>query len=444
MEGIIYILTLKLKYVKISHLNSNMKETKISFASSTFITMIANLFVASCNYIIIYYVAKTVFDIYPTWLATVGLLGTLGTLGNGLFLNLIRKIGLISDKSLIEKVNFGIKYEKKVLGYWLWIILLIPTFGILSLFIIPNVNIYFGFILSSYIFTNFYFGLRQNTMLGSLMIKEYAIANSFSTFLRLVSTIGFISIGIGIWSLPLGLIINVISYHLISKFFTHKYYKPNIEKFTDTDIKQNLNNTKKIILTTVYLFLLSSLLNLPTIFILNKDLFSILEISQFALIYTFGQIIHFASISGLDSLIAYTANKNTIKYYFKALKVASCITIIIGLCIIIFKELVLISIGRSNLLDNNYHLLIYFFCILLYNSIYISTMYLIAKNKFKLILSLGISILLFTLANSFKVYNQFSNDTLGVFLITIAILSLFNFIWLFLSILNSSKTNSEL
>ncbi|MEM1312865.1 MAG: hypothetical protein AAGF07_05390, partial [Patescibacteria group bacterium] len=148
-----------------------MQASKSSFSNAILINFFSNIFVAACNYLIIFLVSRFAFNQYSLWISITSLVGTLGTLSDGLFLNLIRSVGVLKTDDIKKKMNYGIYFEKQMLSHFKVFIILLPIVSLAIKILIQDISIFYSITLTIYILSNFYFGLRPHILLGALLIK---------------------------------------------------------------------------------------------------------------------------------------------------------------------------------------------------------------------------------------------------------------------------------
>jgi hypothetical protein len=348
-----------------------------SFLHSSSIIFITNILIAICNYFITIFASNKIGNNYSSWVAVTGFLAFLGTFGNGMFIYLSSE--LAKYKSITEKVSFANKFSNFVKSKWYFGLLFIPVITILGI-IFFKIELSVLILLSSYIFFSYYFGLKQNILLGCVMIPQYAISNTLSTFVRLIVTITLINMNFGISSLIYGLVANMLVYWLLSSYF----FKTLTSHVHLEDIAFRFDKYS-IFNISCYLILISFILNWLVVIINSNSSFGIEEKLLFSIVFTFGQIIHFGSIAGLDALAVYSSKDNTTKHYIFSLIVSFVFSLLGTLVILFFQKPIFTIFGRQIYPNFVSIFVLYAFFIMVFNLLYIQIQYLIASRNLKYI-----------------------------------------------------------
>jgi hypothetical protein len=392
---------------KLQKLNDNR-----SFLHSSAIIFFTNILIAICNYLITIFASNKIGNNYSSWVAITGFLAFLGTFGNGMFIYLSSELAKYS--SLSEKISFANKFSDFVISRWYYSFVFIPIITILGMFFF-KIELYILILLSTYIFLSYYFGLKQNILLGCVMIPEYAISNTLSTVVRLIVTITLVNMKFGLASLIYGLVANMLVYWALSSYYFSKFTK-NIEK---KPINFNFDS-KSIINISLYLILISFILNWLVVIINSNSTFSIEDKLLFSVIFTFGQILHFGSISGLDALAVYSSKDKTNKHYLFSLAVSVALSLLGTVAILILQKPLFSLFGRQVYPGFVQYFSIYAMFIMIYNALYIQIQYLIASRRLNFIQYFIIPILIL-------IISRFVNININQLILLNVVVALYTF-----------------
>lgn len=371
------------------------------FLLSSGTVFIGNIFTAFLNYSLIILVSRYLSGDYSIWTSLTSFLAISSTISATLTTNLVRQVTLHQSSNQInsksDAQSYLLKYQsfigRLVLNPIVIVALLLSLgWGIYT----SNTNWLILTMLLIYQVGGLYVSLQHNYLLGVLKVIPFSISGVVSTLLRFGATFGFLALGLGLWALPLGLIISLGSLWLITYIFVGRYYHQNNLSRTSSNSHLKLNLKSEFVsltLTMMALFLLSSILNIsPVISQLapispeSKDLLAIL--------FNFGQIIFFGSTACLGTLVAYTAKKDSKLIFVLACFLVSIFGIGFGVIFALYGNQLMTLFNRANYSWAISLIVIYAIFVAIYNVIYVSGQYSIAKHNYRLLGFLVIALII--------------------------------------------------
>ena len=366
---------------------------KNPFLKDSSLVFIANISNSLLNYGLVLLVGHLLLkEEFVQWVIIGGLITLLASFSNGMVVHYVKRVSSLEHK----QKGLSLKYREYI-QKWLFKALLIIfltsplTTLLIQKLILPNQPYLLIFLAINQVFISFSGGLGQNFLLGILAVKEFAVGSLLSNVFRLITTVVLIFAGFGAFALPLGMLSSVIVIFLVSDYFIKKKFKnqkiPLIldENLPTFNIKQEIVGSQA---TALILFTLVAFFTLSNFFVdrflepTDKDIF--------AVIYSFGQMLHFGPVAFLSALIPHSAKSKGKKIILQATGVTILLTVGGILTLMLFGNVFLWLIGRSDYQEFLPLVWFYGFFILGYNVIYVATQFLIAKASFRKVLILPI------------------------------------------------------
>ena len=394
------------------------------FAGSAAILFVSNITVAVFNYSIVILAGRILGNNYSLWTALNSIITILMTINIGLYSNIMRTVARLYKQKDYEGIIKYYAWYRKVLGQLVFVgLMLSPFLAYLINFGVSGASLIVSELIVVFVFLNILLGVQQNFLIGTLQNKTFAISMVIANFMRLLATGIILTTRHDLGALPLGLIASTIMVELISNYFWQKRKIELTAQITNLDTSTFvINSTIEVrgsIITIISMVLLSSLLNINPILIQNSN-FSNTDKDLMAVLFNFGQIIHFASIAGLTGLIAYCANSTNKRIYLLAIGLATSVTA--GVCVAFFVlgKYIFEVFGRAQYASQINWIFLYAIFIAAYNIIYVSIQYLIAQRQFIQIWIALFGLTLIVLLNYLfgRDINSNFNISIGVGLVT--------------------------
>jgi O-antigen/teichoic acid export membrane protein len=391
---------------------------KNDFLRSSAVIFIANLSVGVLNYVLVIFASRMLAKgDYSVWTALTGIFSILATFNTGLFTEVNKKFSSYTQHAPSKAIgfyNFLMHKAKKLL---LIGVLLSPLAGYL-LWIVSDISIApIHILLVITVFLSIYTGLNRYLLVGMLYNLKFGTVTIFTGFARLIPTVILFKLGLGVWALPIGLIISqVLSYLIANKFVKDIIHSITPSKSTyEFALKPHLVSSFK---STIILFCLSAFINVAPV--ISEKVLSTDERDLFAVLFSFGQIIHFGSTAFTQAIIVHASrsagqkNNNEHKIYYFSVALMLLLTSTIGAIFYFFGEFMLSLFGKSEYIDKLSLILFYSLFILTYNIIFISVQYLISHSRYKALYALPVLVVLLVVS----IYIAGSNGGLEEFLRT--------------------------
>ena len=140
--------------------------------------------------------------------------------------------------------------------------------------------------------------------------------------------------------------------------------------------------------STAILFCLASFLNLAPI--LSERTLSVADKDLFAVLFNFGQIIHFGSTAFTQAIVVHAARSTGNKIYYFSIGLMTLLTSLIGSLFYFFGDFMLGLFGKSQYVDSLDLILYYSLFIVFYNVVFISVQYLLSHSKYGLLATLPV------------------------------------------------------
>jgi O-antigen/teichoic acid export membrane protein len=365
-----------------------------------------NIINAILNYGVTIFVAnKLGQDSYSLWTALIGIIAILSTVSSGIMTEFTKQSSRIAKKSKEEAVHYYRYFQKRMLVLSGVGLIVSPLFGyILSTVFNKGSVLLFGFVIVLVVF-QLTQSINSQFFLAILDLKKFIVLSVFSTVFKAVFVITIILAGFGVYALPISLIMVQILGFIIGTFFIKSL------NITPPEIKKDYHifqHVKGVAFITVILFCLALFLNSGPI--VAEKIFNTQEKDILAILFNFGQIIHFGATATLGGLITYASRDNSKKIVATAYLMVGSISVGVGIVFTLFGSFIMKLFGRPQYVDQLPLILYYSLFIALYNLIFVSVQYLIARNEYKPLYAfiIGTGVLLvsqFTLTKSLPYFN---------------------------------------
>jgi O-antigen/teichoic acid export membrane protein len=430
---------LKLPYI------SSFSHSSKAFLKDSTLLFISNILNAALNYGLIIFVSnKLLPGNYSLWTAITGLVAILLTFSAGIMTEFNKTASKIAKESVHEAFRFYHYFLSRILRVLLIGAILIPVFSFVLMNTLGNGN----FVLLALVVLNVYvqivLSLNNNFVMALLEINKFIVLAVVGTVVRFVVTIALIYAQFEVTALPVGL--------LITEFVglaLGMYYLRGIKaKDTSTQLKKPIiynmwDHMVGMLKTVVFLFFLSLFLNVGPIiaekFLLKADK------DILAVLFNFGQIIHFGAVAFLGGLIAHASRNENKKIFYAAFVVVTGLSLFIGFLFTFFGGFMMKLFGRAQYIDQLPLILWYSVFILFYNIIFLCTQYLIIQNRYKTLIFLPIANIVFILALIFLTKTSlFFGDDVKNFISICIVFGFITALFLGLSVLFDKKTRQTI
>jgi len=369
------------------------KISKGDFVRNSSLVFIVNNVNNVFNYVLIVIAIFYLKNDFGLWTSTTGFLAILSVPTSSFMSILTRKVSELAKTEPDKVYSYYINVFRFVRHSLVWVILgsIIIIFAMfwtlqLSNFFIPIVAILA-------VFTTFLYSINQNFLLGILEIPKYCWGNIINLVVKFISTTAFLILGLGVNTLPVGILLASIASYSLSLYFINSIYKTKeikskVQEFNAKEILQDGSDTWKAM---IYFIILAIFLNIDIV--LSRSLLTNEQNNQYGIISTFGQIAHFGPVS-FSALVVPYASRDGHKNIFKISIIAVIILSLLVTVLFTFGgELVLKTFGKSNYLTLLPLITIYSIFVLCYNLIFISINYLISRANFTFIKPIVLAII---------------------------------------------------
>jgi O-antigen/teichoic acid export membrane protein len=375
---------------------------KNDFLRSSAIVFTANLFVGVLNYLLNILASRNLDDQFTLWVSFSSFYAIIGTFNSGFFTEINKLFSLESKKSEHGAISL---YQNLVLQLkkpMLYITVILVFVGIISLTVFDLKSTWIYILLLFSIIISWICGLNKYLLLGMMHNLSFATTTIFQGVLRIFATVLLFYFSFGIWALPIGMIISILSGWVLGEVYIKKII--NSHQATKNN-KQTPHPTKNIaissIKSTIILFSLTSLFSIAPI--ISERFLPNDTALLFAVIITFGQIIHFGSTAFVQAIITHAINSTGLKIYYFSIGLMSIITILITGIFYIFGPFMLKLLDKSVYIDQMGLILVFAIFVLAYNIVFISCQYLISHSYYRILMSLPIWLFVFVLSLIFSI-----------------------------------------
>ncbi len=260
------------------------------------------------------------------------------------------------------------------------------------------------------LFVQGYAVLHSSYLLGILRVWDFGIGLLLATISRPIATTIMLLLGWQLYALPLGYVVFalvllshsawVIHRLRLSTFQESQNNQPDGQSQTVCEVS-GFRLTAEVwglLQTVLSFFMLSAIFNLVAI--VGERVLALQDRYLLAVLFTFGQIIHYGAIAFLGAFVAYSAKSKNLKIYLTSVVAVALITLGIAGGFWLFSPW-LLALMKSLEYASQIPMILYFSLFVgLYNIIYVSTQYLISRNDYFLFgwlaLAMGLQILLLT------------------------------------------------
>jgi O-antigen/teichoic acid export membrane protein len=355
---------------------------KNSFLTNSSIVFLANITTGIFNYLIIIFASNFLLKEYSLWTAMTSFMTILIAPMTGIITEFVKNTSVLHHKSNQDAFDYY-QFVKQKTKFIFTLALIFCVVSILFFWTNPDfVNFTIIGLIICYSLLNINANVNNHFLISTLSFIEYSIAIIVTTLARFLPTILFLVLGFGIFALPFGLLLSATINLFISHFMVRKFQQQNKldnnKKATNFNIKKQLKAASFNILITFSLMLY---FNVGPI--ISQFFFAEKEKDLFAVIYNFGQIIHFGSIAFLSTLVAYTSRGKSQKIYLSSVFVITLITFSIGTLFYLFSSQLLQILNRSQYLDQVPIVIFYLVFVAFFNIIFVSIQYLIGQSQYK-------------------------------------------------------------
>jgi O-antigen/teichoic acid export membrane protein len=362
---------------------------KSDFLKSSTLVFVTNNLINLFNYILIIIAIYFLRDSYGLWTSTSSFLAISSVPLTSFMLLLTKKVAEKISKD--NRANITIYYLniwKKLKKHILTAFMSIPVLVIVMMLVLKLDQPWVPLLVCISLLVQFASGLNLNFLLGILRVSQFSLASLLGLVVRFSTTIGFLYLGFGVSSLPLGLIISGLVTFLISLKFIFIKHSGDKSIESEPHLYEFKNEFKDFWSTTILVLLLAGFLNIDTI--LSRTLMNTVQNNQYSIISTFGQIAHFGPISFASLLIPYVTggkavderqNKGLLILKYSLLAV-SVLTLLVGLIFGLFGHILLDLLNKPDLIYLSPLIIFYTIFIWFYNLIYVCVSYLIAQANY--------------------------------------------------------------
>jgi O-antigen/teichoic acid export membrane protein len=426
---------------------SSFSTTSKDFLKDSSLLFVTNIINAFFNYGLVIFVSnKLLPGNYSLWTAITGLVAILLTLSIGIMTEFNKNASKIAKNSTLEAFSFYEYFVSKIIQVLLYGLILIPLIAFGMMWVLGNREFGLLCLVVFNVYLQIVLGLNNNFVMALLKIKEFMILSFVVTIAKFGTTIGLLYLHLEVMALPLGLLFSEIAGLLLGVYFL-KNIKANLK----ADLAQNPINYKifdhfiGMVKTVVYLFFLALFLNSGPIIaekIFDQGLLRDKDI--LAVLFNFGQIIHFGAIAFLSGLIAHASRSENKKIFYTAFGIVTSLSLGIGIIFTIFGSTMMRLFGRAQYIDQLPLILWYSVFIMFYNIIFLCTQYLIIKNRYRPLIALPILnfLFIFALFNLTKTSYLFANNVLNFITISI-VFGAFTAVYMVFSVVFEKKTRHK-
>jgi O-antigen/teichoic acid export membrane protein len=338
-----------------------------------------NIVNAILNYGVTIFVANQLGqDSYSLWTALIGIIAILSTVSSGIMTEFTKQSARIAKKSKEEAVHYYRYFQKRMLALSVLGLIISPVFGLtLSAMFSKGSVLLFGFVIVLVVF-QLTQSINSQFFLAILDLKKFIALSLFSTIFKAIFIVAMIFAGFGVYALPISLILVQILGFIMGTFFIKSL------NITPPEIKKDYHifqHVKGVAFITVILFCLALFLNSGPI--ISEKIFDTQEKDILAILFNFGQIIHFGATATLSGLIIYASRDSSKKIVATAYLMVGSISVGVGVVFTLFGSFIMRLFGRPQYVDQLPLILYYSLFIALYNLIFVSVQYLIARNEYK-------------------------------------------------------------
>lgn len=361
-----------------------------AFLKSSGIIFVVNIIAATLNYsipIIVRNISEK--DFFPSWIALNSTVAITMVVFTALQAEFTKKTSALANRSTASAIGYLQFMQRGLLKTFFYSIPFLPIF----IYIIHIVNPAESWILAITIVGNLFFQayavLHSSFLMGLLKLKDFSINLLLATLSRPIITTLLLLAGFGLYALPLGyiffaLVMLVHAILVITKIDLNKLEDSSLKAedigIDPLSLRKEIWSTAKTILV---FFVLSAFLNASAI--ISERVLENQDKDLFAVLFTFGQIMHFGAISFLGAFVAYSAKGRNLKLYLTSITAVTLITLTVGVGFWLFGPLLLLIMNSSEYFSQIPIILYFSIFIALYNIIFVSAQYLVSLNDYRTI-----------------------------------------------------------
>lgn len=356
-----------------------------NFLKSSAIVFIVNLTIGVFNYAIIIVAGRVLLNEFSVWTAMTGLMAIMITPMSGIMTEYTKKVAQLSQTSISDSLEY-FSFIKRKLSPLIMLSVAISALAILTHFTFSgNEKIVVILGLVVYMMLNVNTNIRSQYLLGILKVKKYAIVVFATSLARLVPTVVLLYLNFGVLALPLGLIISCV----LGIFIGEMYVSRTGEIVSYENLRNKFSLKKDIISASKNMFALLLILTFFNISpIITEITLNKTQQDLFAVIFNFGQIIHFGALSFMGVLVAYASRGKNLKLYLISVSIVAGVAMIIGLVFAFFGSALFVFLNRPQYATAVNLIVAYSIFVALYNIIFVSIQYLISNNEYRKLLAL--------------------------------------------------------
>ena len=363
-----------------------MKDEDKSFLKSNAVVFISNLITSVGSYIIVILASRILQTDYSSWVALSGAVSIFATFTNGVQTSTTKNISKNSDNpsQVINLIEF---YDQNLFKLLLLGVLISPVIALILNSFRVDFSFLVVFLISLHFFCSPFFSYKQFALLSLSRTWEYSILNVISAFFRLIFSFLILILGFKLLALPAGLILSLVIVFYISTIFLTNHLKKILnqkesskEMKNTTPIKFN-SEIKHLVLNTLSTLGLILFLNIGPIIIQLSNLKNESK-DLLAILFSFGQIIHFGAISAVGTLIVSAAKSSNKNIYLWSVGIVGSISGFIACLFLFFGKAIMEIFGREQFSWAIWLVFLYAIYILLYNIIFVTIQYQISRNQY--------------------------------------------------------------
>ena len=363
-----------------------------AFLRSSAIVFGSNLLVGVCNYALVIFAARALGVEYSVWTALTGLFAILTTFNTGLYTEVNKKFAAYAkqapEKALLFYDFLMVRARRLLIaGIVLSPLLAAVLWGVTR---ITDYPLYILIVWS--LFLGIFAGMNRFLLIGMLYNLKFGVVTLANGLTRLGTTLLFFELGLRIWALPLGLIASQVITYLVAVWYINHVKQNVTRKNPDWGrskykfvLRPHLIASVK---STAILFCLASFLNVAPI--LSERFLSVEDKDLFAVLFNFGQIIHFGSTAFTQAIIVHASRSTGNRIYYFSIGLMTLLTSLIGGLFYFFGDFMLSLFGKSQYVDSLNLILYYSLFIVFFNIVFISTQYLLSHSRYRVLSTLPV------------------------------------------------------
>ena len=343
------------------------------------------------NYLLVIVAIFYLKNDFGLWTSTSGFLAILSVPTSSFMSILTRKVSSLAKENPDEAYNYYLKVFAFVKSIRFWLFLSGTLVAAIMFWSLQYDTILTPILAILSVGAAFVYSINQNFLLGILEIPKYCWGNILNLVVKFISTVGFLSLGLGVNTLPLGVLLASLASFALSYTFIAQIYrnKPiSTQNIEPINILADSGDTWK---TMVYFIILAIFLNIDIV--LSRPLLTNEQNNQYGVISTFGQIAHFGPVSFSSLIVPYASRDGHRDVYKISVLAVIGLSLLVTLLFIIGGPAVLYSFGKSNYFDLLPLITVYSIFVMAFNVMFISLTYLISRANFKLMKPMSIAVL---------------------------------------------------